>query len=72
MIRGLDSAAAVIDACGGTAAVARLCDVGLPTVSNWRERGFPATTYAVLQAELKRRKHKAPDKLWNGMLTAKV
>jgi hypothetical protein len=31
----------VIDSLGGTGAVARLCDVIDPVVSQWRNRGFP-------------------------------
>lgn len=31
----------IIDALGGTAEVARLCDVRLPSVSQWRTSGIP-------------------------------
>ena len=31
----------IIDALGGTAAVARLCDVQPPSVSDWRKTGIP-------------------------------
>lgn len=31
----------IIDALGGTAAVARLCDVQPPSVSDWRKSGIP-------------------------------
>jgi hypothetical protein len=35
------SATQVIEALGGTAAVARLFDVAMPSVSAWKERGIP-------------------------------
>jgi hypothetical protein len=34
-------ACAVIDKIGGTAATARLCEVRLPSVSQWRVNGIP-------------------------------
>lgn len=35
------NASDVIDALGGTAAVARLCEVRPPSVSEWRRSGIP-------------------------------
>jgi ATP phosphoribosyltransferase regulatory subunit len=46
--RRLSSAAAVIDALGGTKAVADLLDVGQSSVSNYRKLGFPARTHFAL------------------------
>jgi len=34
-------ACAVIDALGGTAATAQLCQVRMPSVSEWRRNGIP-------------------------------
>ncbi|AVR22534.1 hypothetical protein A8H40_24785 [Burkholderia multivorans] len=34
-------ACAVIDAFGGTAATAQLCQVRMPSVSEWRRNGIP-------------------------------
>lgn len=31
----------IIDALGGTAEVARLCELRMPTVSCWRKNGIP-------------------------------
>ena len=31
----------IIDALGGTSAVAKLCEVASPSVSQWREKGIP-------------------------------
>ena len=31
----------IIDALGGTAVVAKLCEVRLPSVSQWRKAGIP-------------------------------
>lgn len=31
----------IIDRLGGTAAVARICDIKPPSVSGWRENGIP-------------------------------
>lgn len=31
----------IIDELGGTAAVARLCEVSMPSVSEWRRKGIP-------------------------------
>lgn len=40
--RGMNvNATKVIDALGGTAEVARLCDVRMPSVSDWKRDGIP-------------------------------
>lgn len=31
----------IIDALGGTAAVARMCEITQPSVSEWRKQGIP-------------------------------
>ena len=46
--RRLSSAAAVIDALGGTKAVAELLGVGQSSVSNYRKLGFPARSHFIL------------------------
>ena len=46
--RRLSSAAAVIDALGGTKAVAELLNVGQSSVSNYRKQGFPARSHFIL------------------------
>ena len=40
----------LIDALGGTAEVARLCDVKQPSVSEWRKNGIPAARLMYLRA----------------------
>lgn len=40
----------IIDALGGTAAVARLCDVKQPSVSDWRKNGLPKARRMYLKA----------------------
>lgn len=61
----LPTASAVIDALGGTAAVARIAERTMQSVTNWRAANrLPAETYLVLQAALKQRKLKAPADLW--------
>ncbi|WP_224031176.1 helix-turn-helix domain-containing protein [Paraburkholderia caribensis] len=42
-------ASQVIDALGGTTAVARLCDVEPPSVSGWRRRGIPKSRMQYLR-----------------------
>ena len=45
----------VIDALGGTAAVARLCVIAKPSVTNWKKRGFPKSRemyFRVLRPDL--------------------
>ena len=65
----LESTSAVIDALGGTSAVARLTERQPTAVSNWRGTTFPSNTYVVMQAALGRRGKAAPDRLW-GMVPA--
>lgn len=56
----------VVDALGGTAAVARLAGVGTSTVSHWRRSNkFPANSYLLLQTHLREAKLSAPDYLWS-------
>lgn len=40
----------IIDALGGTAAVARLCQVKPPSVSDWRKEGIPQARRMFLEA----------------------
>ncbi|SSW64343.1 hypothetical protein AVE30378_01045 [Achromobacter veterisilvae] len=40
----------IIDALGGTVAVARLCRVKPPSVSDWRKEGIPSARRMYLQA----------------------
>ena len=40
----------LIDALGGTTAVARLCEVRAPSVSEWRVRGIPKARRMFLSA----------------------
>lgn len=55
----------VIDALGGTAAVARLLGRSMTVVSNWKAGGcFPSNTYVVFQTALARIGLRAPDSLW--------
>jgi len=61
----LPTASAVIDALGGTAAVAKLSERSMQSVTNWRAANrLPADTYLLLQAALKRRRLNAPAALW--------
>lgn len=39
----------IIDALGGTAAVARICKVKAPSVSQWRSSGIPAARLMYLR-----------------------
>jgi hypothetical protein len=55
----------VIDALGGTSAVADLTGSKPSAVSNWRTFGaFPPKTYLVLIEALAAAKHEAPASLW--------
>lgn len=55
----------VIDALGGTAAVARLLGRSMTVVSNWKAGGcFPSNTYVVFQGALAQAGRSAPDSLW--------
>jgi hypothetical protein len=46
MTTPLTTAGEVIDALGGTSAVAEIFDVWPSAVSNWRKLGFPAWTHS--------------------------
>lgn len=66
----LETVDAVIDALGGTAAVARLVGRPAQAVSNWRKRGsMPAETFLVFDDALRARDLEAPSSLW-GMVQA--
>ena len=43
-------ASEIIDALGGTAEVARLCETSMQAVSNWRQHGIPKPWLKYLQA----------------------
>ena len=56
----------IIDALGGTHAVARLTSSSPTAVSNWKATGvFPSNTYLLLKQELVRCGITAPDNLWS-------
>ena len=40
----------VVEALGGTAAVARLFDIAMPSVTGWRKRGVPRARMQYLRA----------------------
>jgi hypothetical protein len=64
-IRQLKTAAQVIEACGGTAAVAKRHGYSLQAVSNWKARNKIADdTYATFQDDLKKTSCRAPRSLW--------
>lgn len=62
----LDTVSAVVDALGGTKAVAALTRRKWDSaVSNWKtENAFPTTTYSILKAALEAKGKTAPDRLW--------
>jgi hypothetical protein len=62
----LHTVSAVVDALGGTGAVAVLTrSKWTSAVSNWRrDNAFPPKTYATIKAALKARGLDAPDALW--------
>lgn len=62
----LPTVSAVVDALGGTKAVAALTKRKWDSaVSNWKaENAFPTTTYFVLKSALQERGKTAPDRLW--------
>lgn len=60
----LQTPSEVIDSLGGTTATGRLVGRQPPTVTNWRERGFPPETYLVFQGLLAERGLRAPARLW--------
>lgn len=44
----------VIDALGGTAAVARIFDLSMPSVSDWKKDGIPSARMMFLRATKKK------------------
>ena len=64
MTERINMAGDVIDAAGGSTAVARLFDVDVRVVSNWRKRGLPPETFHVLQGVLAKHGKEAPPSLW--------
>jgi len=62
----LHTADEVVDALGGTKAVAELTRRKDSAVSNWRTAGkFPPNTYLLLKAALSDKNKGAPDALWS-------
>lgn len=66
----LSSAAAVIDALGGTKAVAELLDVGQSAVSNYRKQGFPARSHFILSKLCAERGLNVADAVFGGFRRA--
>lgn len=65
MIRTLPTASAVIDALGGTSAVATLTKKSMQSVTNWRSAGrLPADTFLIISIALKKIDRNAPSSLW--------
>lgn len=67
VMKELTSADEVIDALGGTFAVARIAALGIKPqgVSNWRQRKrLPAEKYLLISAELRQRGFSAPASLF--------
>jgi hypothetical protein len=63
MIKTVDE---MVDALGGTAAVAALTEVGLSAVSNWRAQGFvPAKKFVTLTEALARKKLRVDQSLFS-------
>lgn len=61
----LETVDQVIDALGGTSAVARRTARDPRAVSNWRMRGkLPSNTYPILVHDLAAKGHRAPAELW--------
>lgn len=61
----LKSASDVIDALGGTAAMARLTSRRMQSVSNWRAEGrLPAETFLVVGRALEDIGKSAPPSIW--------
>jgi hypothetical protein len=64
-IEVLHTVDAVVDALGGTGAVANLVGKTDAAISNWRKSDqFPAYTYLRIRAELEKASKSAPDSLW--------
>ncbi len=65
MVEELKTVDAVLDALGGTRAVAELFGRTDPAISNWRKaEQFPAYTYPVIRNELQKIDRCAPEALW--------
>lgn len=47
----------VIDALGGTAKVARICEITMPRVSNWRKDDIPSAHIRFFKAAYKSKLH---------------
>lgn len=45
----------IIDALGGTGAVAKMCGIRAPSVSQWRQAGIPKDKLVILGARIERR-----------------
>lgn len=64
-MRELTTAAEVIEALGGIAAVAGLTNSGYRAAANWKSfNAFPPKTYVALTEALRARDCTAPDALW--------
>jgi hypothetical protein len=64
--RAFTSTIEVIEALGGSAAVAALTGRKTSAVSNWRQQDhFPANTYLILRQALETAECEAPDWLWD-------
>lgn len=64
-VKSITSAAAVIQALGGTVATSRLTGRKPAAVSNWKARGrLPSATLRTLQDALAERGLSAPETLW--------
>lgn len=68
--RRLSSAADVIDALGGTKAVAELLGVGQSSVSNYRKQGFPARSHFILSKLCAERGLDVADAVFGGYRSA--
>lgn len=61
----LQTTAEVMDALGGTSAIAKRTGRNYAAVWHWRKKGtFPATTLSVIRPALKRKGFTAPLRLW--------
>jgi hypothetical protein len=64
----LATTAAVIDALGGTAAVARLTGRSMQAVSNWKDRGlFTAAAYEPISRALAEIGRRADPSVWKSL-----
>lgn len=60
----LETTKAVIDALGGTAAVAELTGRKYTAAHNWRKSRFPSNTYLTITEALEAKGKTAPPSLW--------